>query len=162
MKIVLSAAATLAALSVVVGCGGDEDGDATATDPSSETSTSAPAAEPTVGTYPEFEPDDYTYVLEQICFCPLTGPVEVTVEDGEVTSAVITKGGRGIAKGRDAPDYLRITIDDVIARANDTDAASVEVSWPDGQEWPDRVSVDKVEMATDDEITYLVRDVQVS
>ena len=38
-----------------------------------------------MGTYPEFEATDYTFVLEQLCFCPITGPVKVTVEDGEVT-----------------------------------------------------------------------------
>jgi hypothetical protein len=164
MKILLSAAAAAMALTVIAGCSGDDDGDATdtATDTASTTpTTSDPTAEPTVGTYPELDAEDYTFVLEQVCFCPITGPVKVVVEDGEVTSAVVLKGGQGIEKGSNAPDYLWITINDVIAQANDTDAADVQVRWPDGQDWPDRVSVDKIELATDDEINYVVRDVTV-
>lgn len=166
MKTFLGAAALIAALSALAGCGGD-DGD-TATDPASATPSGPtdepadePADEPTVGSYPEFGAEDYTYTLEQICYCPLTGPVAVTVEDGEVTSATITKGGRGMKKGSEAPQYVRLTINDVIARANDTGAAEVVVDWPDGQEWPNSVAVDQIEDAVDDEITYLVRDVQV-
>lgn len=161
MKILLSAAATALALTALVGCSGDDD-TTTAEDPASETPTTSEATdEPSAGSYPEFDASTYTYVLEQICFCPITGPVRVTVEDGEVTSAVVVKGSPGIKKGSAAPEYLRITINDVITQANDTDAASVEVTWPEGQDWPSKVAVDKVENATDDEITYVVRNVSV-
>lgn len=167
MKILRHAAATALAvtvLAVLAGCGGgDDDETTTADDPASTTpATSDPTDEPTVGSYPELEATSYTYLLEQICFCPVTGPVKVTVEDGEVTSAVIVKGSPGIKKGSEAPDYLWITINDVIAQANDTEAAEVDVVWPDGQDWPDRVDVDKVEMATDDEIHYVIRDVELN
>lgn len=156
----LLATATAIALTALTGCGGD---DTTATDPTSRTtSSSQPTTSPTVGTYPDFEATDYTYLLEQRCFCPLTGPVKVTVEDGEVTDAVIARGGHGMKKGSDAPSYLRLTINDIIARANDTKAAKVDVDWPEGQDWPSKVYVDKVENAMDDEITYLIRDVQVA
>jgi hypothetical protein len=164
MKILLGAAGAAMALAVLTGCSGDDDG-ATATDTATGTASTTPSSdptdEPTVGTYPELAAEDYTYVLEQICFCPVTGPVKVTVEDGEVTSAVVLEGGSGIEKGTDAPDYLWITINDVIAQANDTEAADVKVTWPDGQDWPDQVRVDKVELGTDDEISYVVRDVSV-
>lgn len=163
MKMLLSAAATALALSLLTGCGDDDDG-STAEDPVTTPSTSdttsdtaGPTDEPTTGTYPEFEPEDYSYVVEQVCFCPISGPVEVTVEDGEVASAVILKGAPGVEKGSEAPEYLWITINDVIAQANNTEAASVEVEWPDDQAWPSKVAVDKVELATDDEITYLIR-----
>jgi hypothetical protein len=161
MKILLGAAATAMALTVLAGCSGDNDDGDTATDPASTPTSSDSAEEPTVGTYPELAAEDYTYVLEQICFCPITGPVKVVVEDGEVTSAVVLEGGGGIKKGSDAPDYLWLTINDVIAQANDTEAADVQVTWPDGQNWPDQVQVDKVENATDDEINYLVSGVEV-
>ena len=160
MKILLSAA-TVLALAVLTGCGGDDG--STAKDTSSRSATtSEPTASPTVGSYPELDATDYTYVLEQICFCPVTGPVKVTVEDGEVTSAVIAKGSPGMKKGSDAPEYLWITINDVIAHANDTEAAAVEVEWPEDQDWPSKVAVDKIENAVDDEITFLVRNVQVT
>lgn len=161
MKILLSAAATAVALVALAGCSGDDT--ATAEDPeSTPPATSDPTDTPTVGSYPELEATDYTYVLEQICYCPIAGPVTVTVEDGEVTSAVYAKGGRGLEKGGDAPDYLWITINDVIAKANDTEADKVDVTWPEGQDWPTSVAVDQVERATDDEVTYVVRNVQLS
>ncbi|RHW27726.1 hypothetical protein D0Z08_08695 [Nocardioides immobilis] len=161
MKILLSAAATAVALAALAGCSGDDT--TTAEDPESTTpATSDPTDSPTVGSYPELEATDYTYVLEQICYCPIAGPVKVTVEDGEVTSAVYAKGGRGLEKGDDAPDYLWITINDVIAKANDTKADKVDVTWPEGQDWPTSVAVDQVERATDDEVTYVVRNVQLS
>lgn len=161
----LITAATLVGLSVLMGCGGD-DGEATAQDSASRiisaSPSSGPSDSPTVGTYPQLDAQDYTYVLEQVCFCPITGPVEVVVEDGEVVSAQILKGAPGIEKGSAAPEYLRITINDIIARANDTDAAKVEVVWPDDQDWPSRVAVDKVKLTTDDEVTYLIRRVRLS
>ncbi|MDZ5623586.1 DUF6174 domain-containing protein [Nocardioides bizhenqiangii] len=164
MKILLSAAATAVTLAVLSGCSGDDDRE-TATDTATSgttTESTEPTGEPTTGSYPEFDAADYSFVLEQLCYCPISGPVRVTVEDGEVTSAVITKGGQGMKKGSDAPEYLWLTINDVIARANDTEAAQVDVDWPDGQDWPRTVAVDQVANAVDDEVTYTIRDVQVS
>lgn len=159
MKTLIRVAALTLALTVLSGCGGDDVD--TASDPSSRTpTTTAPTDKPTTGSYPEFGAADYTYLLEQICFCPITGPVRVTVEDGEVTSAVTTERVPGMKKGSEAPEYLWITIDDIIFRANDQGAAEVVVEWPDGQAWPDSVAVDKVENATDDEVVYKISDVQ--
>ncbi len=162
MKTLIGAGATLLALSTLVGCSGDDDGGTTAADPASPGGSTPPADTPTTGSYPEFAAQDYTYLLEQVCFCPLTGPVRVTVQDGEVVEAVVARGGHGIERGTAAPEYLRTTINDVIARANDTEAASVDVVWPDGQDYPSKVAVDQMAKATDDEITYIVRDVRVT
>lgn len=164
MKIVLSAAAAALALTGLAGCGGDDGSTAEDTTEASSgsTPTSGPTASPSVGTYPELDAQDYTYVLEQQCFCPLTGPVQVTVEAGEVTSAVVAERGHGMKKGSEAPEYFLVTINDVIAHANDTTAAKVDVEWPDGQDWPDKVAVDRIENATDDEITYVISDVEIA
>ncbi len=162
MKILLSTAAAAVAITALAGCGGDDT--KTASDPASEpppSTTSEPADPPTVGTYPEFDATNYTFLFEQQCYCPVTGPVKVTVEDGKVTSAVIAKGSTGIKKGSDAPDYLQVTINEVIAHANDTKAADVVVDWPDGQDWPNTVAVDQIENAVDDEVTYVIRNVSV-
>ncbi len=166
MKILLSAAAAALALSVLAGCGGDDDDSQTAEDPArtpvAESDSTDPSEEPTVGSYPEFDEPDYTFVLEQFCFCPIAGPVKVTVEGGEVTSAVVLKGTRGgMKKGDDAPEYLWKTINDVIDEANDTESAQVDVDWPEGQDWPNSVAVDRIEEAVDDEVTYSVRGVEV-
>ena len=160
--ITLGVAAVALATTALTGCSGDDGSTAKdSTKPSADQSTE-PADPPTVGTYPELEAQDYSFVLEQQCFCPLTGPVKITVQDGKVTSAVVTKGGNGIKKGSDAPEYLRITLNDVIAAANNTEADQVDVDWPDGQDWPDRVAVDPDKRAADEEITYVVSDVELS
>lgn len=153
----LLAASLLAALPVLVGCGGD---DTTAEDPSTTGPSSTTTAGP--GTYPSFAPEDYTYRLEVLCFCPMPGPAEVTVQGGEVVSAVLVKGGQGMPKGSDAPEYMQLTINDVIDSANDPAADEVKVDWPDGQDYPSSVAIDQNKQAMDDEVTYVVKDVSVS
>lgn len=160
----LASAATLTAATLLLtACGGGED---VAHDPpiagggESESQT-GPSESPTVGTYPAFEPTDYTYVLDVLCFCPLVGPVKVTVEDGVVTSAIVVKGGQGVEKGSDAPDYLHRTINEVIDAANDTEADEVEVVWPEGQDYPTSVSVDHDVDTYDEEQTWTISKVDV-
>ena len=165
MRILLTAAAAALAISALAGCSGDDGDSPTAEDPAStpasESSEDA-TEEPTVGSYPEFDEPDYTFVLEQFCFCPITGPVKVIVEGGEVTSAVILEGVKGgVKKGTEAPEYLQQTINDVIAQANNTEAAEVIVDWPADQDWPDSVAVDQIENAIDDEVTYAISGVSV-
>ncbi len=162
--------ALLLALGLLAACGDDEPTEAD--DPTSESvseSGSPDPDEPTATTtvtgdaeYPAFGESDYTYVLEQICYCPLTGPVRVTVEDGEVTEAVTVTRAPGTPKGSDAPDYQRLTIDDIIGFANDPEVASADVTWPDDSDWPTSVAIDHIERAVDDEVTYLIRKVETS
>ena len=145
----------------LVGCGGDNPD--VASDPGPTTSDPTPTAAPTVGTYPAFEPEDYTYTLVLTCFCVGGGtPVDVTVRDGEVAEAVYGADGRGAEAGKPADERLRLTINDVIAAANDTGAASVEVDWPEGQDYPTSVQVDENASTVDDELGYQVSDVEVS
>lgn len=156
--------ATVAVSLVLVGCGSEPDDDTVATDPTtSPTPTeTTPTAEPTVGTYPDFEPDDYSYTLVVSCFCPDAGiPVRVTVVAGEAVEAVYAENGRGVTKGDPAPEYRWVTIDEVIEAANDTEAAVVKVKWPEGQDYPSAVSVDQDKLMADEEIGYLVSDVVV-
>lgn len=147
--------ALLLSLGALAACGEDEPTEAD--DPTSPTTTVTDDPD----AYPAFGESDYTYVLEQICYCPITGPVQVTVEDGEVTEAVTVKSTRGTPKGSDAPDYQRLTIDDIIAMANDPDVDQVDVTWPDDSAWPTSVAIDRIERAVDDEVTYLIRKVEV-
>lgn len=146
--------ASIAASLVLVGCGPADDDEA-AVDPT-------PSSTPTVGTYPDFAPDDYTYTLAVSCFCPDAGePVRVTVVAGEAVEAVYLEDGRAVTKGDQAPEYRRLTIDEVIEAANDTEADLVKVRWPEGQDYPTSVYVDQDEMMVDEEIGYAVSDVVV-
>lgn len=162
-----AAAALLLPLSLAA-CGSGDDDVATdpATDTASTSSTPSPTAAPTVGTYPAFEPEDYTFELSVSCFCPGAGvPIEVTVVDAQVVGAVygMDDGGRGGAQaGDEADQHFWLSINDVIDEANDTSAASVEVDWPAGQDYPNSVHVDHHKDVADDEVGYTVADVQVT
>jgi hypothetical protein len=170
--VALSAAALLLPLALA-GCGSD-DGEVAA-DPaptsstsgtSSATPTASPTASPTVGSYPEFAPTDYTFQLTVGCFCMGAGaPIVVTVTDGEAVGAAYAQDdtGRGGAQAGDQADQRYwMTINDVIAAANNTSAQKVTVDWPAGQEYPNQVFVDKNKQVADDEISYSIQDVQVA
>lgn len=123
------------------------------------TPTVSPTVAPTAAPYPGFEATDYSYVLRVSCFCPDVDPVLVTVEDGQVVSAVDKK------TGDDASKYRRLTIDDVIDAANKADAqgaARLDVRWRDGEAYPRSVYIDQDRMMADEEIGYSIRNVQVA
>lgn len=161
------AALPVLALLLLAGCG-DSDPDvaedpATSATPSQEPSQ-APSDEPTED--PDgYGPTDYSYTLTLTCYCPDAGvPIRVTVADDEVVSAVYARsGGRGGAEaGQDVPLARVVTLDEVIAAASTPDAHRIEVDWPEGQDHPDSVSVDLSERVVDEEIGYLVADVEVA
>ncbi|GAA3647938.1 hypothetical protein GCM10022237_04380 [Nocardioides ginsengisoli] len=121
--------------------------------------TESPSGTPeSTGRYPAFAATDYVYRLEVMCFCPQVGPVKVRVEGGKVAGATALSGD---GRGKPAPDYTRLSINDIIAMANDPAAAKVEVTWPDGQDHPTSVAVDRIANATDDEVTYTIKNVRV-
>lgn len=145
----------------LAGCSGGSEGDIAA-DPSltpADTSSPSPTAEPTVGSYPAYPHDDYTFTVVVGCFCPDAGtPIRITVRDGVATHAEwVRPGGHG---GRGVPEYwAELTMADVIDLANEADAHRVTVEWPEGQEYPDSVWVDRDEHMVDEELGYTVSDV---
>ncbi|MBL7497404.1 hypothetical protein I6A84_15075 [Frankia sp. CNm7] len=159
IRIATSVAAAGLALALTA-CGDDIVGAAEASGPGS---TAAPAGNATAepGSYPEFPEPDYTYELELMCFCPLTGPVKVTVEGGRVVSAVTTQDAPGTPAGSAAPSFTRKTINDLIAIANDPEVDEVSVDWPESAAYPTRIVTDPIRNAIDDEVTYVVSDVTV-
>jgi hypothetical protein len=150
------------------GCGTDTGGVAKdpATTHADSSESASPSAEPTVGTYPQFGPTDYTYHLAVSCFCASAGvPVLVTVEDGAVVGATYLAddhGRSGVTKGEPADKRFWLTINDIIEAANDTSAARVDVEWPPGQDYPSSVYVDKDENMADEEVGYTVSAVEVA
>lgn len=130
--------------------------------PSAPGGTLTPAPDPADARYPPFEPTDYTYTLAVGCFCADGGtPMAITVVDGEVTEAVYSENGRGVQEGETAPDFRELTINDVIETANDPTLAFVDVTWPDDQDYPSVISIDRIAEAIDDEVTYFLSDVEV-
>ena len=142
----------VAALCLPLALAGCSSGDGVATDPAPTTRTSTPTASPTVGSYPEFAPPDYTYQLTVKCLCASAGsPVQVTVADGRVVDA-----------GGQTGQPFAVTINDIITAANDSSADRVAVDWPAGQDYPNSVFVDRSKNVADDEVGYTIEDVQVS
>jgi hypothetical protein len=160
---------TLAAgMLLLAGCGGS----GTVADPAAgggpagqePTSPEPSEPEPTmIGVHPAYPHADYTYDLQAQCFCGYGGqPVTVTVRDGEVESAVWSTKVRGHAAAGDdvTVEWLRLSINDVLEEAANPRWDEVEVDWPAGQEYPDRVAIDRMEKAIDDEITYVITNVE--
>jgi Family of unknown function (DUF6174) len=168
----LWSAAALTATLALTGCGAGSTGDPdTAADPGTPAGSSSPSPSPSPsptpsptlepGSYPAYPHDSYTYVLRLQCYCPSVGePIDVTVTDGVVTSAVWGRDGQGWTKGDDVGEWGQVTLDEIIDRANDTGAYEVEVDWAPGDDHPTRVSIDQDKRMVDEEITYLVSDVE--
>ncbi len=105
------------------------------------------------GTYPAYPFTDYAYTLRLSCFCPNAGaPYRINVQDGEVTQ-VSHKGDVVTA------EWLNLTLNDIIAAANDAGAHEVNVRWPQGQDHPTSVWVDQSRLMVDEERGYHVSDV---
>jgi hypothetical protein len=119
-----------------------------------------PDPHPTAAPWPAYDVDDYTYTLRTACFCGDRGvPVIVTVRDGQATDAVYAHRGRGHAAGDRAGSWMQVTINDIIDAANIKDAYQVRVNWPEGQDYPTSVWVDRDANTADEEIGYSIRNV---
>jgi major membrane immunogen (membrane-anchored lipoprotein) len=144
---------------LVAGCG-TASGGTGATGAPDAASSQTPRTRPATAPWPSYDVADYTYTLRTSCFCADRGvPVTVTVRDGKVTRASYAHAGWGHQAGDRAPDWLRVTINDVIDAARTPHAASVRVRWPRGQVHPTSVWVDPDANTADEEVGYTIRDV---
>jgi hypothetical protein len=163
----LAVIAALAAITLSA-CGGDA-GDV-ATDPAADApsttatpSPSGPTEEPKPGSLPDFPYTDYSYTLQQRCFCAFVDQKYlVTVVGGEATEVRYATPGEGHEVGDEVPQarYLMLSIQDIIDRGNDSKAAQVEVDWQAGQLYPTSVFIDQDKMVADEEVTWVISDVQ--
>jgi hypothetical protein len=118
--------------------------------------------DPAPRVYRYVEMDSYAFTVRINCFCPDAGvPIRVTVEDGKAVDGVYLEDPDGPAQAGDqSAAHTWITLNDVIAVANDTRPHSVSVQWPPGARWPDSVDVDLLAGATDDNYGYVITDVR--
>jgi hypothetical protein len=116
---------------------------------------------PTGPPWPPYPADDYTYDLELTCFCAVNGPLIITVQGGKVTDVVYGRGARGHSPGQHVSGrWLRMTINDVIHKANDPGSHEVEVRWPRAQAYPSSVWIDRRSMPVDGGVEYQARHVR--
>lgn len=158
---VLTAALALA----LGGCGGE---DKVARD--EPAATGSPSSEPAPTSAPDdggFAPSSYSYTLQVSCYCPYAAvPVRVTVEGDTVVDAVFERGGGrgGAVRGEQAPELLRLSVEDVLGQAEEAEAAGaheVTVEWPEDSEHPTEVFIDRNELAVDEEVGYSLSDLEV-
>ena len=101
-------------------------------------------------------PAAYVYTLFRSCECAdeMTGPVLVTVRDGEVISRIYTRTGQAVAPGLvvafPSVEGLFAIIDDAHARH----AAQVDVQYDPALGFPATIFIDYVRVMADDEIGY--------
>lgn len=106
-------------------------------------------------------PDDYAYTLHVGCFCVVTGPLHITVRDGEVTDVEL------LEPSEDAPPpseeeiaeraLTLVELSDLAARAR-READDVDVRYDPTYGHPIELSIDWRSNATDDEFTYTASD----
>lgn len=161
LRVTSTALATAALTLALGGCGGEDE---VARDEPTATAEPAPSSPPDDG---GFAPSSYSYTLQVSCYCPYAAvPVRVSVEDDSVVDAVFERGGGrgGAVRGEQAPELLRLSIEDVLAQAEEAEEAGaheVTVEWPEASEHPTEVYIDRNEMAIDEEVGYAISDLEV-
>ena len=93
------------------------------------------------------------------------GTVTAEVEDHRRRGTVQFQGGRGGAvRGEAAPESLVLSVEDMLARAEearDQGAAEVRVEWPEGTDHPTEVWIDRDERMVDEELGWTISRVDV-
>lgn len=103
----------------------------------------------------------YRYTLTIGCFCP-GGRFDVVVRDGEVTSSRRDgSGGLAGAPGGVSIDDLFTVVRQARGDSSSPPAANVAVSYHERYGYPERLRIDRIADAVDDEISYTVSDFQV-
>lgn len=105
--------------------------------------------------------DAYTITIERMCFCPDVGPYEVTVEDGEAVS--VTKDGDDVPLDDASLATWPLTVEDLFAEGDEAERTADEVTivYDETLGYPTKIFIDRIENAIDDEMSYVVRDLQV-
>ena len=100
--------------------------------------------------------DDYTFTVTRSCFCPFTGPYEVTVVDGVVKG--VTKAGAPVEPVEPVEvQFIPKTVLELFGVvAAQVDAASLEVTYEPTLGYPTSIVVDSIANAIDDEFTIEV------
>ena len=101
-------------------------------------------------------PDDYTFVLDRLCFCGEVGPYRVSVRDGEPASMTDAQGKQISAQ---EAEYLPESIDELfdILERDAVESDLVVATFDDELGYPLQAYVDSISNAVDDEVTYVVR-----
>lgn len=113
------------------------------------------------GMWDAAEVDAYTITVERRCFCPGVGPYVVTVVDGEISS--VTHAGKDVDPDGEMLRDWPLTVEELFREVTEAEgnADDLAVSYDPDLGYPTKIAIDRWEDAIDDEVTYVVRDLQV-
>jgi hypothetical protein len=97
--------------------------------------------------------DSYSFVVREICFCPLEGPFRVTVIRDRVASVTDAETGAPATPRSGVPltvDALFAVVEDALETADE-----VEVRYDPALGYPAEIAIDRIRQAVDDEVTYV-------
>jgi hypothetical protein len=100
--------------------------------------------------------DDYRYVYRLVCFCPESQPVQVTVHDGQVTSAESADPNTRIAEGEQM--LVVLTVDEVFDEIEYAveNGTRTDVEYHPQLGYPTSAEIGT--LATDAGVRYLISD----
>jgi len=107
--------------------------------------------------------DDYTFQLDVICFCTISGRFQVTVEDGVATEATSESGPVDLT----SPDrFMEYNVEGLFALLSDWGGGQspddMLASFDPELGYPVEVRIDSIRQAVDDELSFFVSDFQPS
>lgn len=99
--------------------------------------------------------DSYEMTVQRLCFCGLTDPVRIGVEDGVVISRTVVTTGQPLAT-REAEYYPDVPGLFAIVEAAIKDADDFDVAFDATYGFPALISIDWAADYVDDEIVYRI------
>ena len=123
------------------------------------TEPSMAAAETALSTWNAGGIDDYTYTLDVICFCTISGRFQVTVADGEVVEVTSAETG---AVDLESPDnFMTYDVEGLFALIGDWGGQTADnmlAAFDPELGYPVEIRIDSITNAIDDELTFFVSD----
>jgi hypothetical protein len=104
-------------------------------------------------------PTHYIYTLQRTCFCPreYNNPIEIRVLNGVVQKAMLPREGTPLPSVRMDEALTINNLFDVIHKAIDKKAASIDVKYDWRYGYPSSIAIDWEKMMADEETYFTAR-----
>ncbi|SJM90309.1 exported hypothetical protein [Crenothrix polyspora] len=105
------------------------------------------------------QPTHYIYTLQRTCFCPreYNNPIEIRVLNGVVQKAMLPREGTPLPSVRMDEALTINNLFDVIHKAIDKKAASIDVKYDWRYGYPSSIAIDWEKMMADEETYFTAR-----
>ena len=126
------------------------------------TEQSLAAAEAALATWEAAVIEDYSYTLNVLCFCTISGQFQVTVADGEVVEVISPETGQVDLESPD--NFMTYDVDGLFALIEDWGGGEAPdemlATFDPALGYPLEVRIDHITNAIDDELNFFVTDFQ--